>query len=266
MKYNARLYNYPGSSNLSVYSKYFEKKDDEEGLHPQDSNDFNSNFRKSYKDTERNEKAERHCMDVSLKHTKNTVFNIARSNIWDYFITLTFDQKKYPSDSYDFCIKKLSDFLRVLRRSFPEVGYLIIPELHKDGKHYHFHGLIVCSDGEALGLAPSVHELDGQIVYNWTRWKYGFSTVTEVRKQNRVTKYITKYITKSNGAILPEKKRYYCSRNLFRVEPEYGALHDMDCFLTENAEKITHMSGKTVFAGNFSVNYFELDNDFPGSD
>lgn len=285
-EYNFKSYDYGDGINLSLYSKIFKRKDsgtvspsehaegfyvDDEGwIHVPEgfsgelpflygNDEMSSLFTKAFKAFERSSDAEKHCRDVSLNNTKKTVFHIVRSNSWEYFVTLTFDRKRYRSDDYDLCVSYLSGFLSELRRKFPDFGYLFIPELHADREHYHFHGLITNTAG--LNIVESGHYYDDSPVYNWHDWKYGFSDLTAVTDQKRVTLYITKYITKSNAAIMPNKKRYYSSRNLNRVEADYGILPtSQEEFLRLLAGRIKHISGKRIEAGKFTVNYVELDN------
>lgn len=286
MQYNVKSYDYGDGVNVSLYSKLFTRKDsvssssvqdedfyiDEDGwIHVSESfsgelgelpfsagTTNNSLFTKAFKAYERSLEAETHCKNVSLSNTKKSVFHIARSNSWEYFVTLTFDQKRYRSDDYDVAVSYLSGFLSELRRKFPEFGYLFIPELHDDMCHYHFHGLIYGVSG--LNLVDSGHFFNGEPVYNWLDWKYGFSNLTAIDDQKRVTGYITKYITKTNAALLPNKKRYYASRNVNRVQPDFDVLAIPQTeFLKLLSSRIKHATGKRIEAGKFTVNYLELD-------
>lgn len=283
MEYNVKTYDYGDCINVSLYSKLIKRKDsvsssvqddnyyiDDDGwvhvpegfageledlLFSAGSN--NSLFTKAFKAYERSLEAEKHSRNVSLSNTKKSVFHIARSNKWEYFVTLTFDQKRYLSDDYDVCVSYLSGFLSELRRKFPEFGYLFIPELHDDMCHYHFHGLIYNISG--LNIVESGHYFNGEMIYNWIDWKYGFSDLTAINDQKRVTGYITKYITKNNSALLPNKKRYYASRNVNRVEAEFDVLPtSQEDFLKLLGNSITHVSGKRVEAAKLTVNYLEV--------
>lgn len=283
MEYNVKTYDYGDSLNVSLYSKLIKRKDSDSSS-AQDDNYYidddgwihvpegfageledllfsagsnNSLFTKAFKAYERSLEAEKHSRNVSLSNTKKSVFHIARSNKWEYFVTLTFDQKRYRSDDYDVCVSYLSGFLSELRRKFPDFGYLFIPELHSDGCHYHFHGLIFNPSG--LNIVDSGHVFNGETVYNWLDWKYGFTDLTVICDQKRVTGYISKYITKSNAAMLPNKKRYYASRNVSRAEPEYAVLPtSQEDFIKLLGTSITHVSGKRVEAAKLTVNYLEV--------
>lgn len=154
------------------------------------------------------------------------VRDIALSNSFDYFVTLTLDASKV--DRYDIkeITRKLNAWLKnqVQRRG---LRYIIIPELHKDGA-YHFHGLINDCGGmtesgtwiipghkkpvkarskkqaeEWARLGP--YEGYKQVL-NWDRWPLGFSTAIQLSGDYHavvgyVSKYITKQIRDSSGKI-----------------------------------------------------------------
>ncbi len=153
-------------------------------------------------------------MYVSVSRTVNKVYYLARSNAWDWFVTLTFDPDRVDSFSYRACTDALKNWIDASRRLCPDMKYLLVPEMHKSGR-FHFHGLF--ADCEGLGFVDSGKKQDGQTVYNVGRYRLGFSTATRVRDNERVTKYITKYISKDLCAASPHKKRYWASRNLSRA-------------------------------------------------
>lgn len=130
--YNCRLFDYPQGQQVTFYKRAItrgkEKKEDDK--------EMNENFRKTYQNTARTEKEEQRCLSVSLKATKNRIYNIARSNVWEWFITLTFDRERTDSSEYDMVVKRLKVFLNHMQqRKCPNMKYLIVPELHKDKEH-----------------------------------------------------------------------------------------------------------------------------------
>lgn len=147
----------------------------------------------------------------SSRRSKSVIYDIARSNTWEWFITLTFDPEKVNSFDYDECSKGLKNWLdRVRRKCDGDLKYIIIPELHKSGR-YHFHGLL--SGAYGLEFVDSGHETNGDIIYNIGSYKLGFTTATQVKDTNRVSMYIAKYVTKELTACTKGKKRYWASRN-----------------------------------------------------
>lgn len=177
--------------------------------------------------TEKKETSERtpeqikHSMQVSLNRTKNKIFDLAKSNDWEWFITFTFNPKEYDSTDYDTVTALLKRFIDNMRKHKAfDLIYLIVPELHNDGEKFHFHGLL--AQTENMRFEPSGHtEKDGTVIYNVPSWKYGFSTATEIKDTIRASAYITKYITKECVQHTMYKKRYYASRNIKQPEIEH---------------------------------------------
>lgn len=163
---------------------------------------------------EREEEKKKRSEDVSRKRTLQKIYDYARANVWDYFITLTFNPVKVDRTDYNDCTKKLSKWINNVKQIYcKDMKYLFVPELHKDGKSYHFHGLIADCDG--LELVDSGYKTDGgDIIYNIGKYRLGWTTATEVKNNEAVTKYITKYITKELCTVTKGKKRYWISRNL----------------------------------------------------
>ena len=164
------------------------------------------NHSKKVHASEPSEKQREHVIQSSMNRTVQKIYEISRANIWDYFLTLTFDRNKLDSSNYNLLCDKVSKWLNNLRSRYaPDLKYLIVPELHKDGKHYHFHGLLANIGN--ITLKYSGIKKNGHTIYNLSNWKYGFSTVTKVIDSNKVSSYITKYITKDLCAVSKNKRR-----------------------------------------------------------
>lgn len=165
----------------------------------------------------------KNCKD-SLKRAVQTVFDIAKSNIWDWFITLTFDPQKVNSYDYDQCVEAIIRFLKCLRYYSKDFVYLLVPELHESGR-YHFHGLIRGPLPHEEALNPwgqRVLDDKGHQVYNIPIYNYGFTTAVRVYSISAIG-YIAKYITKQDA--VPEgRKRYWASRGVARPKVEYFML------------------------------------------
>lgn len=160
----------------------------------------------------------------SLRRSIQTVYDIAKSNIWDWFVTLTFDPQKVNSYDYDACVDAVIRFLKCLRYLSEDFVYLLVPELHKSGR-YHFHGLIrgPLPHEEALNLCGRrVLDDNGHQVYNIPIYDYGFTTAIKVYSLSAIG-YIAKYITKQD-AVPQGRKRYWASRGVARPKVEYFML------------------------------------------
>lgn len=83
-----------------------------------------------------------HSQRVSVTRSKNKIHDLARSETWEYFITLTYDSSKTDRYDYSACLKKCQKWLNNQRSRYAQdLAYIFVPEKHKDGA-YHFHGLV----------------------------------------------------------------------------------------------------------------------------
>ena len=251
MVYNTRAKTFPKGQQITIYSKTFSK--DIEG------NKKNEKLSKAYKNEKRTEKQEDDCKRISIKQTKNRIYDIARSNEWQWFITLTFDRKKKDSSDYDVVTKSLQVFLNHLQqRQCPNLKYLIVPELHADGEHYHFHGLLSNCDNLCFVYSGHIDYKSKRPIYNIAKWTCGFSTATQVGDTARVSSYITKYITKECVAVLKNKKRYYCSHNIDRPIIDYSVTDKYE-FLEMYGRDISYCKTIDVPQASMQISYFEFD-------
>lgn len=165
------------------------------------------------------EEKKRRSFVTSVNRTKNKIYEYARANKWDYFITYTLDPRKTDRYDYDVCSAQVSKFFRNIKyRKAKNMKYLLVPELHKDGA-YHFHALVADADG--LTFVDSGHkDKKGRIVYNLKDYTLGFTTATKITDTFRVSNYLTQYITENLCSTLPGKKRYWATRNLDKPEIE----------------------------------------------
>lgn len=175
----------------------------------------------------------------SLSRTRSRVFELARCNHWDWFVTLTLDGQKWDRRALSAWRKSLAQWLRDYRkRTGAQIAYLLLPEQHRDGA-WHIHGLlsgIPAGDVERFtwdqvraGMCPARLVRGGY--YNWPRFaaKYGYCSLGRVRSQEKTASYVTKYITKDLARLAAESgcNLYYCSQGLKRAEVIFrGAL---DC-------------------------------------
>lgn len=149
----------------------------------------------------------------SRNRAKNMIYDYARSNVFDYFVTLTFNPDLVDSFDYSECSQKLSKWLNNFRSRYaPGVKYLFVPELHKSGR-YHFHG-IMADIGDMKLVDSGKKTPNGETIYNIGNYKLGFTTATKITDRFRTATYIGKYITKELSGHIRGKKHYWVSRNL----------------------------------------------------
>lgn len=166
----------------------------------------------------------------SLYRTRSKIFDYANSNKWEWFVTFTFDSEKVDRFNYLEISKKFSKWLTNMRFQYcPDMKYLVVPELHKNGA-YHFHGLF--SDCVSLDFSCAVDnreflksgkinrnfgkdfKINGEQIYNIKKYKLGFSYCMKVRDTKKISNYIVKYITKEFVSSVKNRKRYWNSQNL----------------------------------------------------
>lgn len=174
----------------------------------------------------------------NILRAKKRINQIILCNTWDYFMTFTFDDSKVDASDPSLVIKKAQKWLnnQVTRKG---IGYLLVPEYHKNGNRIHLHALISNLGGPGLDLADSgtviVKGIDKPIrltkvlkrhledsiistVYNVLNWKFGFSTaIPTYGSVSRLANYVMKYITKdlqSDDSQAIFGKYYWCSHNL----------------------------------------------------
>lgn len=182
----------------------------------------------------------------SMKRTRDKIFDYANSCNWEWFCTFTFNNTIDRFD-YDIVSKKMSDWLSNVRRLYcKDLKYLIVPEKHKNGA-YHFHALF--SNADNLRFVQAVNNQrylkngkknkyfgqplvrKGEQVYNITTFHFGYTDCTKVKDTKKVANYVLKYITKDMIKDIKNRKRYWVSRNLDKIEEhtyliDYGNYDD----------------------------------------
>lgn len=142
------------------------------------------------------------------------VYDLARSNSFDWFVTLTFDGAKVDRYDYDSCADSIKLFTDILRHNGNR--WIIVPEQHKDGA-YHFHGLVSGELSVSEAISPKtgkpIRDKHGRQVYNVGNYKFGNTTATRISDPVRTATYLTKYLTKEMH-VPKGRKRYWASRKL----------------------------------------------------
>ena len=170
-------------------------------------------------------------LEESISRAKRVIYEIARCNEWDFFITLTVNSKKYDRTDLDKFHKDLTQWFRnYAKKHGIKIYFLLVPELHSDGKSWHMHGLIKgiplhllkqFKIGDTMGKVLADKVKNGDIVYNWLDYmnKFGFCDLEPIRSYDGVSKYITKYINKELASSVKKLNAhlYYCSRGLSRA-------------------------------------------------
>lgn len=241
--YNVKIITYPDlTKQYRIYQNTIGSDDLSIPVRPRNKGDRNPFDGKVCKDILVDIKDyKNHVDEVSIKRTKKKVYDYAKSNEWQWFVTFTFSPDKVNRYDYDECTKYLSKWFNNLKRSSPALSYLVVPEQHKDGA-YHFHGLFSgINERQIVWTGKYVVKRVGGLrskfvrtkekIYKIGSYKLGWMTATKVREMEKVTSYITKYITKDMLNGLHGRKRYWCSRNLVLPLEEVFTLDATDRFI-----------------------------------
>ena len=196
-----------------------------------------------------------HSIMNSRNRTIKNLYNIARSNNWNWFCTFTFDTKKVNSTNYDTVMSEISSYMKGLRKKYKDMKYLLIPELHEDKKKYHVHGLLANIPDECFVYLRS---LKGRDVYHLYNYRLGFDYHTKVDDNNKVVRYITKYITKALMETTKNKRRYIYSLNCDKPEEINIYVTNMRKLFETIQDNIIY--SKTVEYQDSAVLYFETEN------
>lgn len=152
----------------------------------------------------------------NIARARTRVREIALCNDWEFFYTFTLDASK--QDRYD--LKSYVQSLGVWVGNFNKryethLGYLFIPEQHKDGA-WHGHGLLHNVPLEALQKNKF-----GYLSIPYYERRFGFVSLSPIRNKVACAAYITKYISKDMGSTNLSKgqRSFYSSRGLLGRRP-----------------------------------------------
>lgn len=270
--YNVRAVHYPGGLQVRVYNKAITV---DETVRPKRIKEKEEITESSYV---RTFEQEEHCNRVSINRTVNTVYELARANTWSYFLTLTINPALIDNalDNYDMFTKTIRKYLNNLKtKHAPDLKYLIVPELHKDGKKIHFHALIAdvgdikFEFSGKVSVGKYIYDADkckwGKKIYNMPLWKFGWSTATVVQDNNKVAGYICKYITKDLLAVTKNKRRFWSSLNLDRADIRYFnvSYEDLISMFHDYENAIMYAKKVKLEQAGLDISYFEFDQNIP---
>lgn len=166
-------------------------------------------------------------LSQSISRTKSRIYELAGCNPWQWFFTGTLNPEWHNSANLEGFRKKLSQYIRDCRKKYgTPCAFLLIPEQHKSGA-WHVHGLLggfpdfafrSFSLSEKLPQNIRKRLAAGEDVRDWSGYseRFGFTTVSPIKSQERCTSYITKYVTKDcvKTAISNGGHMFYASQGL----------------------------------------------------
>ena len=149
----------------------------------------------------------------NISRAITTCRNIALSNNWDYFATLTIDPAKYDRFNIREYKKNLSKFIKSINRKYNcKINYLLIPELHSNGA-WHAHGLFSNIPNHLVTTNSN-----GFLDFLPYSAAFGFCSMDFIRDKYAVSFYITKHLSKQlhNSSINKFDHLYIASHGLSR--------------------------------------------------
>lgn len=193
-------------------------------------------------------------LENNIIRAKSKIYEYALCNDFEYFVTLTLDAKKVDRSDIDNYIRKLSQYIRDLRKhTGQKIEYLLIPERHKDGTNWHMHGLLKgLRDLRKYDISENIpkkmkdkilrYREENLDLYEWVGYtqRFGFNCVEPIRNKEACCRYVTKYISKNldndMGVTEKNKKKYYVSRGLKKAKnikkgviPIENITYDFEC-------------------------------------
>ena len=169
--------------------------------------------------------SEERSLKNSVNRSKSNIYDLAKSNTWLYFLTITLNKEKINRYNYENAIKKIRQWFNNVKKRYDNtMTYLMVAELHKDGA-IHFHALVGSEDRERLKKALQLNfsgkfDKKNRRVDNVNRFNLGHTTSTVITDSQKAANYLTKYITKELIVRTKGKKRYFRSNNIKKCEIE----------------------------------------------
>lgn len=165
-------------------------------------------------------------LDSSLSRTRSRVRELALCNAWEYFGTFTLSPATH--DRFDIAefIRSFSKWIQNINyRRGLNIGYLLVPEQHKDGA-WHMHGVLKGIPPDMLQPFTGESKVPLDLIrggyYNWIPYqrKFGFVSLGKIRCLEATAHYVSKYITKelASSPIGLNKHLYLCSKGLSRAQ------------------------------------------------
>ena len=168
------------------------------------------------------EENQRANLDRAMRRARAQVRDIALSNPFRWFVTLTLDQARVDRHDMAAITRKLNAWLdnQVRRHG---LAYVLVPERHKDGA-VHFHGFF----NDAVRAVPSGHaDKGGHPIFNLPGWTLGFTTAIQLYGDyHAAVGYVCKYIGKQGEK--PGGRWYYSGGQLARPEVTYADVGPRD--------------------------------------
>lgn len=203
--------------------------------------------------------------DSNLFRAKSKLLDYAKNNKFNYFITITIDDKKYDLENYEVIRKVILKYFNNFKNRYDnEFKYILVAELGSKNKRLHFHGLVNLSNTRNLKHIRNGIYRDMKLFDT-----LGANQFKKIKDYDiACALYISKYIQKDNTAVNLYSRYYFCSKGLKTSKNitylftekslEELFLYCCSCGLLSNGL----YADTIVVTRDFLVNYLVLKNDF----
>lgn len=219
-------------------------------------------------------------LDPSISRSRRIILELGLCNDWDYFGTFTLDGSKYDRTDLDGFRVSFSQFIRDYRKKAKKQGidtdirFLLIPELHGDGKSWHMHGMFSGLDPFLVSFADWAKQgcdvpldLIQNGYFNWPDYekKFGYCSFGRINNKVACSFYICKYLYKglAAGSVAVGNRCIFHSVGLNRAALHgdiYGHCDYLDQFLVNKYEfcqtGFTHLDHDLGW--DFALEYMEI--------
>lgn len=175
----------------------------------------------------------------NIRRTKQKIRRLVNSNekFFKKFITLTYSENCQDLEKAN---KDFNNFIKRLRRIYPDLKYIAVPEFQKRGAvHYH----VLCN------ISDFIHNDEFAKI-----WTHGFVKLSHVFKVDNLGAYLVKYLQKD---ICDDryftKNKYFFSKNLL-VPVIIDYFKNVDYVL----QKVSKMAHKLIFEQNICSDFLGM--------
>lgn len=200
-------------------------------------------------------------LNNSVARTRKSIYGLVHNMNINVFGTLTFDQEIIDRKDLAVIKQKTGKWFNNLRRRFPEIQYVLVPEVHKKniekyGRcwHFHFAGYLPPDLLTFSGVRQK-----GRKVYNLLSWPFGrITNFTFADAPEKVANYLLKYVTKELCEVDFGKRRYLASNNISKPERVF---HQFFNNLQDNRDDLCYQDFESIVKmfGSFD---FQFSNDY----
>lgn len=162
---------------------------------------------------------------MSLYRAKSKILDYAKNNVFNYFFTLTIDNKKCDiTKDFEIAVEIRKFFNNFKTRYDNNFKFILVSEYGKKNNRLHFHGLLYIENKDYLKRCSS-RSLGTYYRFENLFKRFGANSLIFIHDYSiKCAMYVSKYITKTETKKGVFYSNYWCSRGLKTSK----TLHNMD--------------------------------------